>query len=622
MSELNSKLPRDIDLAMPVGNDEAKMFAGPESLTHREDWRSSLQHWKKDAIARLKYDGLLYSSQRISGRSRLNIGLIWLWDEILFDFDTQKFTPEKLIAVSEKFGGFDGIILWHAYPVIGIDSRNQFDFYNQVEGLSELIQDLKLMNIEVYLNYNPWDRWTKRSGTSDQIQLAQLVEKYKFDGVFLDTMKSAGSDFMSPIVKVDPEIIVGGESRVPLERICDHVMSWAQWFADTKIPGVLRAKWFEPRHMLHQTRRWNRSHIDEFHIAWLNGAGMLIWEVVFGSWVGWNQREACMWKEMVAILRENYDVITTGDWEPLTQLSREAEEHQIFASKFSQSDRILYTIINKGNRDFSGPLIPDVVTSIPAGGVAAIVINKGITQLTNFSYYNLSNNFQDQKPVMNSVIKGDEVELEITYRNRESGLFDGAPFIDAWKPLPPNYHQIFKAKVKARVRPGILHKDQTTNQEFFEFIQATGYKPRLSHRFLAHWVDGAPREQDLLFPVTFVDLDDAKAFAQWREVEIPTHWEWQHYAATLDLDAKRVWSLTDSLYSDSRTRFLILKGGSDFNIRVGQGAKSPSGIAESDWYVDGGVQDETWVEKYLLMGSGMSRSENIGFVCFKPTGGS
>ena len=38
--------------------------------------------------------------------------------------------------------------------------------------------------------------------------------------------------------------------------------------------------------MLHHTRRWNRDHTEELHSAWLNGVGVLVWESVFGAWVG------------------------------------------------------------------------------------------------------------------------------------------------------------------------------------------------------------------------------------------------------------------------------------------------------------------------------------------------
>ena len=56
-----------------------------------------------------------------------------------------------------RFGGFDAVVLWHAYPIIGLDDRNQVDFYRDVAGLGELVAELQRQGVRVLLDYNPWD---------------------------------------------------------------------------------------------------------------------------------------------------------------------------------------------------------------------------------------------------------------------------------------------------------------------------------------------------------------------------------------------------------------------------------------------------------------------------------
>src|SRR4029450_4427667 len=83
----------------------------------------------------------------------------------------------------------------------------------------------------------------------------------------------------------------------------------------------------------------------------------------------------------------------------------------------------------------------------------------------------------------------------------------------------------------------------------------------------------------------------------------PTEDEWQlpAEAGVLDLSGPRVWNWTESEHSDGRTRFVILKGGSDWKAEG------------SEWYVEGGPQDPRYSLKLLLLGGGLARSPNIGF---------
>ena len=66
---------------------------------------------------------------------------------------------------------------------------------------------------------------------------------------------------------------------MPLVRVRDHLASWAQWFSDSEVPGVLRARWFEQRHMMHHTRRWNRDHGAELRSAWTGQRPVPTWSL-------------------------------------------------------------------------------------------------------------------------------------------------------------------------------------------------------------------------------------------------------------------------------------------------------------------------------------------------------
>ena len=305
---LDPLVPRPIDLPTPIDGDldRAKIVAAPDDPADWPAWRDALARWR--GRARDGYDGSAYDRLEWT-QGCFSVALVWLWDERLWDHAAERFTPERLLEEGRRgFGGYDGVVLWHAYPVIGIDERNQFDWYRGVPGLRYLVRALQAEGVRVFCDYNPWDVGTRREPVSDAEAVASVVRDFGFDGVFLDTMKEAMPELRAAL----PDAAFEGESTLPIERIGDHQLSWAQWFADSAVPGVIRARFFEQRHMLHHTRRWNRSHAEELRSAWLNGVGMLVWESVFGSWVGWNERDRALLRGMLDVQRRHVRLLTHG----------------------------------------------------------------------------------------------------------------------------------------------------------------------------------------------------------------------------------------------------------------------------------------------------------------------
>jgi serine/threonine-protein kinase len=76
-----------------------------------------------------------------------------------------------------------------------------------------------------------------------------------------------------------------------------------------------------------------------------------------------------------------------------------------------------------------------------------------------------------------------------------------------------------------------MDKTEVTNAEYYAFTSETGYKP-----LPAHWVNERPIAGQEQMPVRFVNIDDVKAFAEWRTkrdnltYRLPTEEEWEYAA--------------------------------------------------------------------------------------------
>ncbi|MEV7045903.1 SUMF1/EgtB/PvdO family nonheme iron enzyme [Amycolatopsis sp. NPDC051061] len=606
-------VPRPIDRPTEVTGpdpDAAKIFAAPADPADRPAWRAKLHEWREDARRRHAYTGAAYERPQAAwAQTCRTVAQVWLWDELLYSFDEHRFTPERFLAdARDRFGGLDAVVLWHAYPVIGLDDRNQWDFYRDVPGLAELIETLHGRGLHVFVDYNPWDVGTRR-GEDDLTELAALVADLKADGVFLDTLKKAEPDFVDRLEAARPGLVLEGESKLPVERIEDHAASWAQFFADSPVPGVLRAHWYERRHMQHHVRRWHRDHSEELQSAWLNGVGVMVWEVVFGGWVGWSPRDAATVRRMVTVQRAAAELLLDGEWTPLAELDQAAEAAGVYASRWELDGKTLWTLVNRGDTDYHGPLPgTDLFDGVPARGIGAAVQGwlPDLPALPHDPDSRFPHRLATRTAPQRTIGKPDEdavvvpagpYVLTVRYRARETGMYQGAPYVDEWKPLPPRLHDARTLQREGELATAVaIGATEVTTAQFAEFLAATGYEPGQKHRFLAH--PGAPDE-----PVTYVDLDDARAYCAWRGGRLPTEDEWQLAGEKLRRGTPAVWNWTESEHSDGRTRFVMLKGGSDYRAEG------------SEWYVEGGVKAPDYTVKLLLPGLGLARSATVGFRC-------
>lgn len=208
-----------------------------------------------------------------------------------------------------------------------------------------------------------------------------------------------------------------------------------------------------------------------------------------------------------------------------------------------------------------------------------------------------------------------------------------------WEDSPRRFHDH-----PMHVNEFWIDRYPVTNEQFKKFMDATHYHPQDDLNFLRDWKDGIYPTGWEKKPVTWVSMEDARAYAAWAGKRLAHEWEWQYAAQGADgrtypwgnsWDAEKVpapdkertmrgpdavdahpqgaspfgvvdmvgnvWQWTDE-FQDEHTRGGILRGGSYYQ---------PQG---SIWYFPQGYKLDQH-GKLLMMAPSMDRSGALGFRC-------
>lgn len=639
-------------------------------------WLAALKAYRQQVRQKLRggagFDDTLYRRRDQAWMTRNFVcGFLFVYDRAFWDPRRRIYPVETLCDYArQEFGGYDSVVLWHAYPRIGADDRNQFDFFREMpgglDGVRQVVGRFHAQGVKVFLPYNPWDTGTRREACSDAEALARLVKALDADGLFLDTMSASPTGLREAVDASRPGVVFEPEGHPSIEEIQHCTGSWAQWLQPFPGIGVLRLKWIEPRHMQHQIRRWDKSHQHELAAAWLNGSGVLVWENIFGCWNPWNAEDRATLRRMAAVWRNLAEVFSAGQWLPCypTRLAR------VYASGWRHGGIRVWTLVSDGSQRVQGPVfetehVPgekffDLWTGAPLepqraaerclvavsferfGGVLAIgpaVAEERwvplLAQQRAWAAQPVPPPHEDPHvkslPVVEPqppppvrpwdaaqarkaglvAVDGGRTTFVVRHMRRECGCYpDPHTPPDQWERFLSGtpHDQMLEHRVTITLAPFWIYPRPVTNAQFEAFLRASGYRPACPDGFLKHWggttCPPALRDQ----PVVYVDLADARAYAAWAQMRLPSEWEWQQAAEKLGpaFSRSEVREWTESQRDDGHTRFVMLRGGCRYQARG------------SIWYFPGGPQPIESHAKYLLLDGGLDRSATIGFRCVAP----
>lgn len=271
-------LVRDVYLSDSLLVSYEGYWLAPDQYTSREQWLAAMREERARRRAQLGNDHHIYDGEFAWTSSNFVEAFVFVYDAAFYSYAAKRYRIDEYLDDGQKrFGGYNSLLLWHAYPNIGVDEQNQFEMLRDlpggVPGLRNAIEQGHARGVRTYIAYNPWDRDTTQDNEPHEESLANTVKELNADGVFLDVTDNVPQvalrnavDHQRPGVALEPE---GGDSD---DGIATLNASWGQGYPVAGYPdhvrGVPIVKWTEPRHMIHYDgNRWRHDRTTMFQHA-------------------------------------------------------------------------------------------------------------------------------------------------------------------------------------------------------------------------------------------------------------------------------------------------------------------------------------------------------------------
>jgi formylglycine-generating enzyme required for sulfatase activity len=469
---------------------------------------------------------------------------LFMYDASFYDRDAGRYRTRELVERwTAMFGRVDSVLLWHAYPKLGFDSRTQFDFYRQMPGgIARLKADvtdvLHAHGLRVFVDYNPWDAGGPGTAGGTYEELAEIVAGLDADGVMLDTMTEAPDRLAGAVAARKSGVVLAPELRPADADLGRLRQSWAQWLdvGDASTPSILRHRWLVPRHVQLIIRRWDTSRRQDIAYGFFNGSGLILWDDVFGTWNPYVREDRRLIAETAAVFDFYQDLFVHGEWLPLVPTGVSGLDANRWNEAPGGGGRAIVTLRNRTNErayyrvpgdapagltyvSFWGEsreLRAGDAVAVEPTGVQALVLDDPARAGRAVAHFRLLSERADvalpgydarcppprlvglarhvqapaavrprsDAPAPRMIrLPGGVFEMRVRHDRRECGCYPLGATDDAmWGWF---YKDTVTHDLRATLEAFAIRATAVTNAEFLEFVHAAGYCPEDGERFLA-----------------------------------------------------------------------------------------------------------------------------------------
>lgn len=131
-------------------------FSGPASPADQPIWLEGLKVWRHDRRTLLRFDASQYERPDLQWTQHIfsQVQLL-IWDRSLYDPEKGEYTVDRFLSETEsRIGPIDAVLIWHVYPNLGVDDRNQFDMLRDlpggIPGVRSLVEQFHRRGVKVF----------------------------------------------------------------------------------------------------------------------------------------------------------------------------------------------------------------------------------------------------------------------------------------------------------------------------------------------------------------------------------------------------------------------------------------------------------------------------------------